>query len=92
MKENGKNQIQAQGIKLPPVWCSALCKNAMNEICVEACAIRRDCSAFDPKPDLTLVNMPRFPLEESTEMTKEERFTSVTIYLAKIVDHLQGKE
>jgi len=32
--------------------------------------------------------MPHFP--ETTGMTKEERFTSVTVYLAKIADHLQG--
>ena len=25
-------------------------------------------------------------------MTKEERFTAVSIYLAKVVDHLQGNE
>ena len=25
-------------------------------------------------------------------MTKEERFASVTVYLAKVVDHLQGVE
>ena len=36
--------------------------------------------------------MPRFPLRESETMTKEEKLTSVTIYLAKVVDHLQGVE
>ena len=36
--------------------------------------------------------MPRFPINDSAHMTKEERFTSVTIYLAKVVDHLQGNE
>ena len=64
----------------------------MNEVCVENCAIKRDCSAFEEKPNLKLSDMPHFPLKESAGMTKEERFTSVTIYLAKVVDHLQGKE
>jgi hypothetical protein len=32
--------------------------------------------------------MPRFP--ETKNMTKEERLTSVTVYLSKVVDHLQG--
>ncbi len=90
MKENGRSQIE--GVRLPPTWCSALCKNAMNEICVENCAIKRDCSAFDPKPSLKLIDMPRFPLEESGSMTKEEKFTVVTVYLAKMIDHLQGRE
>ena len=36
--------------------------------------------------------MPRFPLQHSAEMTKDEKFTAVSIYLAKVVDHLQGNE
>jgi hypothetical protein len=62
----------------------------MNEICIEDCAIKRDCSAFEPKKGLKLADLPRFP--KTTDMTREEKFTSVTIYLAKIVDHLQGAE
>ena len=60
----------------------------MSEICIEHCAIERDCSAFEPKPNLSLADMPRFPKTEG--MTKEEKFVSVTIYLSKVVDHLQG--
>jgi hypothetical protein len=78
--------------QLPPAWCGAMCRNAMSEVCVEHCAIKRDCSAFEEKPEINLIDMPRFPLEESAQMTKEERLTSVTIYLAKIIDHLQGRE
>jgi hypothetical protein len=77
-------------IQLPPSWCGAICRNAMNEVCIEHCAIKRDCSAFDPKPKLKLGDLPRFPLEASASMTKEEKFTSVTVYLAKVVDHLNG--
>jgi hypothetical protein len=90
MKDRDKNQFE--GVQLPPTWCSSLCRNAMNEICIEDCALKRDCSAFEPKPNLKLTGMPRFPLEESANMTKEEKFISVTIYLAKVIDHLQGNE
>jgi hypothetical protein len=90
MKDRENNQLQ--GAQLPPAWCGSICRNAMNEVCVENCAIKRDCSAFQPKPNLKLSEMPRFPLEESAKMSPEERFTSVTIYLAKVVDHLQGNE
>jgi hypothetical protein len=83
---------QENSFAMPPSWCGAICRNAMNEVCVENCAIKRDCSAFQPKPDLKLSDMPRFPLDESSKMTKEERFASVTIYLAKVVDHLNGTE
>jgi hypothetical protein len=88
MKDREQNQFE--GVQLPPTWCSGICRNAMNEICVEDCAIKRDCSAFDPKPNLKLVDMPRFP--ETKGMTREEKFTSVTIYLSKVVDHLQGND
>lgn len=90
MKESQENQTGR--VALPPSWCGSICSNAMNEICVESCAVKRDCSAFEVKPELKLGDMPRFPLPESANMTKEERFTSVTVYLAKVVDHLQGVE
>jgi hypothetical protein len=90
MKERQQNQFE--GVLLPPAWCGAICRNAMNEICIEHCAVERDCSAFEPKPNLKLADMPRFPLKESADMTKEEKFTSVTVYLAKVIDHLQGTE
>jgi len=88
MKE--KNENQEKTFSLPPAWCGALCRNSMNEVCVEHCAIKRDCSAFEPMPNLNLSDMPRFPQTEG--MTREEKFTSVTVYLAKVVDHLQGVE
>jgi hypothetical protein len=88
MKDREQNQIE--GLRMPPTWCSALCRNAMNEICIEDCAVKRDCSAFELRPNVKLSEMPRFP--ETSGMTKEEKFTSVTIYLAKVVDHLQGNE
>jgi len=89
MKDREQNQFE--GVRLPPAWCSGICRHAMNEICVEDCAIKRDCSAFELKPNIKLEDMPRFPLKESANMTKEEKFTSVTVYLAKVIDHLQGK-
>ena len=85
-----RNGNQEKTFALPPLWCGSICRNSMNEICVENCAIKRDCSAFEPKPNLKLEDMPRFPLQESGSMTREEKFTSVTIYLSKVVDHLQG--
>lgn len=38
--------------------------------------------------EMTLQSMPRFP--KTTGMSKEERFTVVTAYLAKVVEYLQG--
>ncbi len=82
MKENG--QI------LPPVWCGGICRNSMNDMCLESCAIKRDCSRFEPAKGLKLIDLPRFP--NSADLTREEKFTVVALYLEKIVDHLQGTE
>jgi hypothetical protein len=94
MKERDKrNQSMKQEEclhHLPPAWCGSVCRNAMSEVCIEECAIKRDCSGFDAKPNLKITDMPRFPKTEG--MSKEERFTSVTIYLSKVVDHIQGVE
>ncbi len=60
----------------------------MNDACVEACAAKRDCSAFEPRKELALDSMPRFPLREVSAMTREEKLTSIAIYLAKVVDQL----
>lgn len=85
-----KKYMKENVMVLPSPWCGVICKNAMNEVCLDYCALKRDTSAFEPKDHLTLREMPRFPKTEG--MTKEEKFTSVTIYLSKIVDHLQGVE
>lgn len=39
---------------------------------------------------MKLADLPRFPRTDG--MSREEKFTSVTIYLAKVVDHLMGAE
>jgi hypothetical protein len=87
-----REQNQSEGLKMPPNWCSGICRNAMNEICIEHCAIKRDCSGFAIKPGVNLIDLPRFPIEHISEMTKEEKFTSVAVYVAKTVDHLKGVE
>lgn len=83
-------KMERKQVSLPPTWCSSLCKNSMQDVCVEECAGKRDCSWFEPKEGLNLVDMPRFPFQDTKEMTKEEKFMSVTIYLSKVVDHLKG--
>ena len=62
----------------------------MNEKCVEDCAVKRDCSGFELKPGISFIDMPRFPINEIGSMTKEEKYISVAVYIAKTVDHLQG--
>lgn len=83
-------KMERKQVSLPPTWCSSICTNSMQDVCVEECAVKKDCSWFEPKEGLNLDDMPRFPYQETKEMTKEEKFVSVTIYLSKVVDHLKG--
>lgn len=78
-------------IKLPPTWCSSICRNSMNEVCVEDCAIKRDAEWFEVK-EIALEDMPRFPLKDFTngDMTPKERQVCAGVYLAKVVDKMQG--
>jgi hypothetical protein len=42
------------------------------------------------KPGVNLIDMPRFPIDQIGEMTREEKFASVAVYIAKTVDYLKG--
>jgi hypothetical protein len=64
----------------------------MNDVCVEDCAVKRNCSRFELKPSVTLESLPRYPLAETKNMTKEEKFISLAVYIAKVTDYLKGKE
>ena len=84
--------MERKEIKYPAAWCSRICRNSMNETCVEHCTVKRDCSSFIPKPHIELEDMALFPLKEWSGMTKGEKGTSIAIYVSKIVEHLKGGE
>jgi hypothetical protein len=64
----------------------------MNEVCVEHCAINRDASHFEEKPGLKLEDLPRYPVNGTEDMTKDEKFKSIVVYINKVVGYLQGAE
>jgi len=80
---------EATEITFPPAWCSAICRNAMGEVCVTNCSLKRDCSAFEPKTDLNLEDMPPMP-DQSQLTTPAEKFTCLYIYTQRMTDHLNG--
>lgn len=76
----------------PPIWCSQICTNALNEQCVHECAPKRNTCHFKPK-SMTLSETPPFPTYEfNSEMNAIERQKCAGFYLGKIVDHLQGRQ
>ena len=65
----------------------------MVDVCVEECAPAGDYRHFELKEGVNLPDMPRFPTEEFLkQMPPKVRQVVVAIYLAKMVDHLQGIE
>jgi hypothetical protein len=75
---------------LPPPACAALCRNAMNEVCIEECSPNRDCSSFELREDIGLLEMPGYP--DTSRLTWKERFVIEEAYTRKLTEHLQGKE
>jgi hypothetical protein len=79
-------------IPLPPVFCSSICQNALNDVCMEKCNPARDMSAFEPKKGVSVPDLPPFPLDDFVKaMTGDERKVIMAYYTAKIVDFLQGR-
>ena len=64
----------------------------MNDFCIEDCAVKRDASRFEMKPGLNLQDLPAYPINDTEDMTKEEKYMSVIIYLTKVIDHLKGED
>jgi hypothetical protein len=82
---------EAEWMAMPPFTTCRLCRNHLTDVCLETCARARDYRGFELKKDVTLLTMPRFPLKEFTEeMHPRARQVIVAVYLAKIVDFLQG--
>jgi hypothetical protein len=79
------------GITMPPYSTCRLCRNSMNQACMEECAPKKDYSWFEPKAGIKIEDLPRFPLEEfNNGMSSTVRQKIVAVYIAKIVDYLQG--
>jgi len=77
--------------RLPPAFCSKICKNSMSDVCVEDCAVERKCKNFDLN-SCTFHDLPSYPVSEFTEMTKEEKAYSLAVYVSKITEFLKGGE
>lgn len=78
---------------VPPAWCSKACRNSLTEVCMEHCAIKRDGSWFDPRDDIEIMDLPRFPLKEFVqEMGPKERTLAIGLYTSLMVDQAQGRE
>jgi hypothetical protein len=87
----GKIPGNGKGVSYPPYVTCQLCKYRLTDICVEDCAPARDYRHFKLKDDLVFEDYPRFPLKLFLEeLSPKVRQVVAAIYLAKIMDYLQG--
>ena len=84
--------VENRKIKLPPYNTCQLCRNRMNDSCMEVCTPAGDYSSFELRKGVNIEEMPRFPLEDFMNgMPAKVRGIVVAVYLSKIVDQLQGR-
>ena len=74
----------------PPAWCSAICRNVLNDVCVENCAVYKNCSHFELKKGITILDFPRVSIEDFKRMTRHEKATYLFVSMSAITDHLKG--
>lgn len=78
-------------IPLPKPYCASICRNSMTDLCLENCALERKGRWFELRKDLSIQDMPRFPIDEFVnDMTADERKIILGSYTAKLVDQAQG--
>jgi len=79
-------------LTLPPFSTCSLCRNRLNDLCVEDCAPNIDYRWFEIRKGVNLEEMPHFPLDEFIKhMPPKVRQIVAAVYLSKIVDQLQGR-
>ena len=77
---------------MPPFSTCAMCRQRMNEVCLEKCAPTQDYSEFELRESINLDLAPRFPMQEFVEqMPPKVRQIVVAAYISLMVDHLQGR-
>lgn len=78
---------------LPRYSTCRVCRNNLNQVCIEVCVPEDRYTHFEPKSGLTLGDLPPFPRKEfQNGMPSKVRQAVVGLYMEKMVDKLQGRE
>jgi hypothetical protein len=83
MRVNVENGNGRMTVTFPPIWCSRSCGNNMNQLCIEDCSPARDARHFDLKPDVTIQDLPPFPMQEFMDSKPYVRTLMLGLYQAK---------
>lgn len=75
-------------INLPDPACASICKNSMNDVCIEKCAPQGEMEHLEVRGELTIESMPRYQPRE--DLKWKARFRLQDAYTEKAVDFIQG--
>ena len=81
---------QMERIVFPKYPTCHLCRNLMNQVCIEECVAADDYRWFDFKPT-PFVDLPALP-KDIHKWPGKIKGIVYAVYLSKMVDFLQGKE
>jgi hypothetical protein len=76
-------------LELPDPICGAICRNSMNDRCIEKCAPEGGMKQFELREDITLPEMPAYEIRD--DLLWEARFRLYEAYLKKTIDFIQGR-
>jgi hypothetical protein len=74
----------------PSPWCIQICSNSLSEKCVTQCAVKKDCSGFEPKKNLRIEELPFISLADARLMSGAEKFYSMWLEGKVIKEELLG--
>ena len=76
-----------EGYTFPPPACAALCRNAMNEVCIEDCAPEGQGKFFERDRKVTILDV---STEATDHLHPKLQFKIVKAKQDILIEHLQG--
>lgn len=78
-------------IPTPPSRACGICRNRMNQVCIEECAPEESYEHFDPDMNRHLGNMPKLTFDEYLELPGSMKGKWLFVQQTKILEALNGE-
>jgi hypothetical protein len=79
-------------IPVPPSRACGICRNRMNQVCLEVCAPKESYEYFDPDSNRPLGNMPKLTFNEYLELPGSMKGKWLFVQQTKIQEAFNGDE
>ena len=77
-------------IIMPPSRACGICRNRMNELCIEECALKKDYRFFDPNMEMPLELFPDLTMEEYRQLNGRMKGEWIFVELKKMTEVQNG--